>query len=356
LVLVLVFVPPVPPVFVLVLVPLLLLVVLFWLLLVMVMTMPGMPPLAEVGLMTPLLVPSLLPLLPLPLPPLVLVLVLVLVLALLLLAPLLAPPLAEVGLITPLLVPLLVPSLLVPLLMVIVPPVELPPKNPPEKKPPEPPKKPPEPPTMTGKPPLPVLATATGGGGGGANIGGTIIRLTDWAAAGQAVRRTVRRTRRRLLDLYEERRTWLAWPVLAWAARTAGRAGGFSTAWVAPAPMIAPPQVQAQSFAKAIRTDIAAFPVLARTVRKIPSGPRPREQMQMKGLSASALTIFLPELGRIRGWRGASVPEPDSPARQVNGSGKTRTRVGGAFRRRPARFAPRSAESRRALGEVLDFA
>jgi hypothetical protein len=36
----------------------------------------------------------------------------------------------------------------------------------------------------------------------------------------------------------------------------AGRDGGFSATWTAPPPMIAPPQVQAQSFAKAIRTDI----------------------------------------------------------------------------------------------------
>ena len=36
----------------------------------------------------------------------------------------------------------------------------------------------------------------------------------------------------------------------------AGRSGGFSTTWTAPPPMIAPPAVQAQSFAKAILTDI----------------------------------------------------------------------------------------------------
>ena len=36
----------------------------------------------------------------------------------------------------------------------------------------------------------------------------------------------------------------------------AGRAGGFSATWTAPPPMIAPPQVQAQSLAKAILTDI----------------------------------------------------------------------------------------------------
>jgi hypothetical protein len=47
----------------------------------------------------------------------------------------------------------------------------------------------------------------------------------------------------------------------------AGRWGGFSDTWTAPPPMIAPPQVQAQSFAKAIRTDIrrTLFPVSPNT-------------------------------------------------------------------------------------------
>jgi hypothetical protein len=37
----------------------------------------------------------------------------------------------------------------------------------------------------------------------------------------------------------------------------AGRSGAVSATWTAPPPMIAPPQVQAQSFAKAILTDIS---------------------------------------------------------------------------------------------------
>ncbi|HEX8402755.1 MAG TPA: hypothetical protein VF628_13755 [Allosphingosinicella sp.] len=36
----------------------------------------------------------------------------------------------------------------------------------------------------------------------------------------------------------------------------AGRTGGFAATWIAPPPMIAPPTVHAQSFAKAILTDI----------------------------------------------------------------------------------------------------
>jgi len=38
----------------------------------------------------------------------------------------------------------------------------------------------------------------------------------------------------------------------------AGRGSGFSETWTAPPPMMAPPQVQAHNFAKAIFTDITA--------------------------------------------------------------------------------------------------
>ena len=97
----------------------------------------------------------------------------------------------------------------------------------------------------------------SGGGGTGIGIGGVcaIVRVVTAApgAIVQAVRRTVRRTTLRATA----RRTW--WPPAAltlvrWT--TAGRSGGFSCTWTAPPPMIAPPHVQAQSFAKAIRTDI----------------------------------------------------------------------------------------------------
>lgn len=137
--------------------------------------------------------------------------------------------------------------------MTMLPPeLELPPKKPPLKKPPPKPKPPLEPPTMIGTPPPPVLATATGGGGGGANIGGMIVRVTVWVGVAQEIRRTVRLTTRRWPDL-TTRRTC----VPAWAVRTiCGRATGFSVTATAPPPMIAPPHVQAQSFAKAILTDI----------------------------------------------------------------------------------------------------
>jgi hypothetical protein len=45
----------------------------------------------------------------------------------------------------------------------------------------------------------------------------------------------------------------------AWTWETsAGRGRGCETTWAAPAPITAPPQVQAHNFAKAILTDIAA--------------------------------------------------------------------------------------------------
>jgi hypothetical protein len=139
--------------------------------------------------------------------------------------------------------------------------VELPPKKPPEKKPPPKPKPPDEPPITIGTPPPLLLATAIGGGGGGAKTGGMIIRVTVWVGAAQAVRRTTRRTSRRCAEAYRTEpppRT-----LDPECATTLGRAGGFSATWTAPPPTIAPPQVQAQSFAKAILTDITLSPFLA---------------------------------------------------------------------------------------------
>ncbi|SMF73687.1 hypothetical protein [Allosphingosinicella indica] len=52
---------------------------------------------------------------------------------------------------------------------------------------------------------------------------------------------------------------WRFAGVLALAILTmAGREGGFSAIWTAPPPITAPPHVQAQSFARAIFTDIDA--------------------------------------------------------------------------------------------------
>ena len=145
--------------------------------------------------------------------------------------------------------------------IVVLPPVELPPTKLPLKKPaPKPLPKPLPPPITTGTPPLALLATATGGGGGaGMNMGGTIVRVVVTWGARQATRRTVRRTTRRCFDW--ARRT-VAVRAFAWLTME-GRAGGFSATWTAPPPMIAPPQVQAQSFARAIRTDMISILFLA---------------------------------------------------------------------------------------------
>lgn len=51
----------------------------------------------------------------------------------------------------------------------------------------------------------------------------------------------------------------------------AGRSGGFSATWTAPPPMIAPPQVQAQSLARAILTDMTAH--LVSRFRCVAEGP-----------------------------------------------------------------------------------
>jgi hypothetical protein len=150
--------------------------------------------------------------------------------------------------------------------IVVLPPVELPPTKLPLKKPaPKPlPKPAPEPAPMTiGTPPLALLAIATGGGGGGGtNIGGMMVRVVVTCGIGQETARTVRCTSRRRY-LLVARRTW---PVRAWACAwltRLGRGGGFSATWTAPPPMMAPPQVQAQSFAKAILTDITSILFLA---------------------------------------------------------------------------------------------
>jgi hypothetical protein len=116
-----------------------------------------------------------------------------------------------------------------------------------------------------------------------------------WTA--QAVRRTVRRTTRRL--------AWRTGAALALArCTTAGRSGGFWFMWTAPPPMMAPPQVQAQSFARAIRTDIPDLSSRPFPLRSgeddLPPSRRSgcRKDMQTVGLSASALTTFRQFCGR----------------------------------------------------------
>jgi hypothetical protein len=104
----------------------------------------------------------------------------------------------------------------------------------------------------------------------------------------------------------------------------AGREGGFSATWTAPPPMIAPPQVQAQSLARAILTDMTAHLVSRfRCVAESPGwkigvGIELHAQMQRKALSASALTMKLPRNARQMPVEAASVPFEDRAGRGVN--------------------------------------
>jgi hypothetical protein len=109
---------------------------------------------------------------------------------------------------------------------------------------------------------------------------------------------------------------------------------------MAPPPMIAPPHVQAQSFANAIRTDITSILFLGRPMTK-KGGTRSVgrrggiEQMQTRGLSASALTMFRPKTGWIRAVGKAFVPIVHRPMRGVN------RRAGAAGPNRSADRRPR---------------
>jgi hypothetical protein len=160
-----------------------------------------------------------------------------------------------------------------------------PPKKPPKKPPPNPPSGPP--PITTGTPP-PPLTTGCGGAGGMYGAGsGTIaicgcsqqVRLitlrTRRVSRGASARRTARRGFASLTSLtcFTER----YWP--CWA--------GASATWTAPPPTMAQPAAQAESFARAVRTDISSslsFPLWV-TVRTIARSRlvHPETQRLVKG-------------------------------------------------------------------------
>jgi hypothetical protein len=136
-------------------------------------------------------------------------------------------------------------------------PVEPPPKKPPLKKPPPKPKPPPpEPPMTIGGAPPPLTISTGGGGiiGAGAMPYVRVITVRPGWRTTQAVR-TMRR-----LTTFARAYCRGAGAALAWRT-SAGRCGGFSATCTAPAPMAAPPAVQAHNFARAILTDIAKHPV-----------------------------------------------------------------------------------------------
>ena len=146
--------------------------------------------------------------------------------------------------------------------------------------------------------------------------GGMIVRVvTVGAGAAQATRRTVRRTTRRGAGRACAVRTFDCLTM-------AGRAGGFSATWTAPPPTIAPPAVQAQSFAKAIRTDISASRFLAG--RRKAACPLPISVSRRGCRRADANHGFKrkrvnPFRGSKRGRRAGSVPKLHSLCERVNG-------------------------------------
>lgn len=156
-----------------------------------------------------------------------------------------------------------------------LPPPDPPPPNPPPKPPPnpppKPPPKPPEPPTTGMKaPPLPPLPPSNGPRSKAASraaIGGKGARLAivvmvvppPVAQAVWTVRRTLRTTRPCATRTGATRLCFVT--LACW---TRGRA--CSVTCTAPPPMIAPPHAHAQSFAKAIFTDITSYPVFAALV------------------------------------------------------------------------------------------
>ena len=138
-----------------------------------------------------------------------------------------------------------------------------PPKKPPLKKPPpKPPPKPPLPPlTMTGAlPPPPTKPSEGGSGGSGIGAPGYVTVRVVTVCPGVFTTHAVRASlRTRLVRTRAVGRYVALLAVLTFAfafLMMAGRAMGFSATWTAPPPMIAPPQVQAHNFAKAIFTDI----------------------------------------------------------------------------------------------------
>jgi hypothetical protein len=115
--------------------------------------------------------------------------------------------------------------------------------------------------------------------------------LPGWRTM-QAVR-AIRRT----LAFTRARGRWRTTDFTFACLTIAGRSGAVSATWTAPPPMTAPPQVQAQSFAKAILTDIS------RTLFQVAVTPNQWEslirqllellrQMPKIRLSASALTMM----------------------------------------------------------------
>jgi hypothetical protein len=91
-------------------------------------------------------------------------------------------------------------------------------------------------------------------GGSGARLAIVVTVVAPPAAQALTVRRTWRTTRRCATRTGATRRCFTTF---AWCTRGLG----CCVTCIAPPPMIAPPHAQAQSFAKAILTDMTSYPV-----------------------------------------------------------------------------------------------
>lgn len=187
----------------------------------------------------------------------------------------------------------------------ILPPPLPPPKPPTKKPPPKPPPKPPEPPTTTGTPPPPLDRIGPSGRGIGAppcDATVTVAGAQAWVVTVRVMRFTTRRAGARaairlrgaFLTLWD-----FTYAVLGWL-----------DACIAPPPITAPPQAQAQSFARAIRTDITFFPY-PRGEMRLPPGPihRPFTQSDCRSLEipASRLTLIIAPPKRFTKGRSQSI-------------------------------------------------
>lgn len=158
-------------------------------------------------------------------------------------------------------------SILIPLLPDELPLPELP-KKPPAKNPPT--KPPPVDPPITPDDPPPELPVAISPIGGGRGMGAPwLVTVTTAGAHWAWVVVTVRRTTRLGAVRATVRRT-TRFLVTTFFATCARGLGLLSTTCTAPPPTSAPPQAHAQSFAKAMRTDmiVPLFPLLARDARR----------------------------------------------------------------------------------------
>jgi hypothetical protein len=134
----------------------------------------------------------------------------------------------------------------------------------------------------------------------------------------------------------------------------AGRAGGFSTMCMAPPPMIAPPAVQAQSFARAILTDISRtlfcrWPTNGGNPLSLLAASKSFSRSQKQPPSSSALRTMLRLKARFWAAFRPSVPARDSVEGGLNSNRTEPCRMTGSAGRMDRFFTDSGRPSRAAL-------